>query len=124
MPELGRARQGHGQVRLRQTQLQKPATLGAMTVREKLELEVKDTREAIAPAYRATTPRQQALWKAVQSAKVPGISLGGIARELGISRNTVNKYAHALGPTRGPAGKGTPQTMDPNLLSLALLPSN
>ena len=77
-----------------------------MTVREKLELEVKDNREAIAPAYRAATPRQQALWKAVQSAKVPVISLGGIARGLGISRNTVNKYAHALAPPGDrPAGE-------------------
>ena len=80
------------------THLQEPASLGAMTVREKLELEVKDSGEAVAPAYRATTPRQQALWKAVQRAELQGISLGGIAGELGISRNTIPKFVHALAP--------------------------
>ena len=80
-----------------------------MTVREKLELEVKDNREAIAPAYRAAIPVQQAIWKTVHHAKLHGISLGGIARGLGISRNTVNKYAHALAPPGDRPAGGLPK---------------
>ena len=80
------------------TQLQEPASLEAMTVRGDINIAAKDSEEAVAPAYRAAAPRQQAPRKAAQWAKVPGISFGGITRELGISRNTVNKYARALAP--------------------------
>ena len=80
------------------TQLQNSAPLEVLTVREELDMEVKDSGKGVAPAYRAATPRQQAPRKAAQWAKAPGISFGGIARELGVSRNTVNKYAHALAP--------------------------
>lgn len=38
------------------------------------------------------TPRKQALWKAVQHAKLQGLSERAISRELGIHRNTVKKY--------------------------------
>ena len=44
--------------------------------------------EALEPA-----PRQLALWKAVQHAKLRSVSLPSIARELGIARNTVRRYA-------------------------------
>ena len=47
---------------------------------------------------RQPTPRQKARWKAVQRAKRRGLSLRGIARELGISRNTVRKYVLAKSP--------------------------
>lgn len=40
-------------------------------------------------------PRQQALWRAVQQARVQGLSMRAIARELGITRNTVRKYVRA-----------------------------
>ena len=54
-------------------------------------------------ARRELTPRQLALWKAVQQAKVQGFSLREISRQLGISRNTVRKYAYALTqPTNRP----------------------
>ena len=45
-----------------------------------------------------STPRQLALWKAVQHAKLQRISLRGIARELGIACNTVRRYAYATSP--------------------------
>ena len=48
------------------------------------------------PSRRELTPRQLALWKAVQHARVQGLSLREIARQLGISRNSVRKYARAL----------------------------
>ncbi len=52
---------------------------------------------------RELTPRQLALWKAVQQAKIQGFSLREIARQLGIARNTVRKYARALTqPTNRP----------------------
>jgi len=40
----------------------------------------------------------QAYWDAVQEAKSRGLSLRAIARELGISRVTVTKYANASSP--------------------------
>ena len=53
------------------------------------------------------SPPQLALWRAVQEAKVQGISLREIARQLGISRNTVRKYARALTqPTNRPHNHG------------------
>jgi transcriptional regulator with XRE-family HTH domain len=39
-----------------------------------------------------------ALWKAVQHAKLRGLSLRAIARELGIACNTVRRYARTLTP--------------------------
>ena len=43
-------------------------------------------------------PSQKARWKALQSARLKGLSLRAIARELGISRVTVRKYAYAEQP--------------------------
>ena len=73
------------------TQLQKSATLEAMTVRGDLNIAAKDSGEAVAAAYRAATPRQQAPRQVVRHANPHGISPGGIARESGISRNTVHR---------------------------------
>ena len=50
------------------------------------------------PKEPVPTPRQLALWKAVQNAKLQGLSLRRIARELGIARNTVRRYARSLTP--------------------------
>ncbi len=47
---------------------------------------------------RTPTPTQKARWKAIQQAKLKGLSLRAIARELGISRVTVRKYAYADQP--------------------------
>lgn len=47
---------------------------------------------------RRPTLRQQARWDAIQEAKRQGLPLRGIARYLGISRNTVRKYLAADGP--------------------------
>jgi hypothetical protein len=47
---------------------------------------------------RQPTPRQQALWHAVQAAKQRGLSLKATARVLGIGRNTVRRYVAADSP--------------------------
>ncbi len=49
-------------------------------------------------ALRGPTPRQQALWDAVQAAKKQGLSKRAMARTLRISRNTVKKYFSAISP--------------------------
>ena len=48
--------------------------------------------------HRTPTSTQKARWKAIQQARLKGLSLRAIARELGISRDTVRKYAHAESP--------------------------
>ena len=47
---------------------------------------------------RQPTPRQLARWKAAQLAKSKGLSLRAIAREFGIARVTVAKYAKSAQP--------------------------
>ena len=51
---------------------------------------------------RKPTPLQTARWKAVQKAKRKGLSIRGIARELGIHRNTARKYMNADSPSMAP----------------------
>ena len=55
-------------------------------------------RKAAAPLRRSPTPLQTARWRAVQKAKRKGLSIRGIARELGIHRDTVRKYVVAESP--------------------------
>ena len=55
-------------------------------------------RKPPASPRRKPTPRQRIRWKAVQQAKLRGLSIRAIARELGIHRNTVRKYAEAKSP--------------------------
>ena len=50
------------------------------------------------PPPRQATPHKQALWKAIQHARLQGVPLRGIARQLGISRNTVRKYVDLPAP--------------------------
>lgn len=58
----------------------------------------EDSGTPTVPKNRRPTPRMQAYWDAVQEAKSRGLSLRAIARELGISRITVTKYAKATNP--------------------------
>ena len=68
---------------------------------------------AIAP--RKPTFLQKARWKAIQKAKRKGMSIRGIARELGINRATVRKYIDADTPpmrqVRSASTTPTPDTM-------------
>ena len=55
-------------------------------------------RKPPASPRRKPTPRQRVRWKAVQQAKLRGLSIRAIARELGIHRTTVRKYAEVKSP--------------------------
>ena len=55
-------------------------------------------RRTVTPRPRKPTPLQTARWKAVQKAKRKGLSIRGIAREVGIHRETVRKYIHVESP--------------------------
>ena len=59
-------------------------------------------RKAVSPLHRKPTPLQTARWKAVQKAKRKGLSIRGIARELGIHRDTAKKYMNAESPPTSP----------------------
>ena len=60
-------------------------------------------RKAATRRHRKPTPLQTARWKAVQKAKRKGLSIRGIARELGIHRDTVRKYINAESPPMSPS---------------------
>ena len=83
----------HGLSRL---QLQRLAALEAAVPQRQEEAEPR--RSDAPPPPREATPRKQALWKAVHHARLQGVSLRGIARDLGISRNTVRKYIDSPAP--------------------------
>ena len=55
-------------------------------------------RRAVATPHRKPTPLQTARWKAVQKAKRRGLSIRGVAREVGIHRDTAKKYMEAESP--------------------------
>ena len=59
-------------------------------------------RKAPAMQRRKPTPLQTARWNAVQKAKRRGLSVRGVARELGIHRDTAKKYMEALSPPMKP----------------------
>ena len=60
-------------------------------------------RKTATQRLRKPTPLQRARWKAVQKAKRKGLSIRGIARELGIHRDTVRKYMNAESPPLAPS---------------------
>ena len=60
-------------------------------------------RKTATQRLRKPTPLQTARWKAVQKAKRKGLSIRGIARELGIHRDTVRNYMNAESPPISPS---------------------
>ena len=111
-PELNRIVKLLGNHRLSQPQLRQLANLEPTSVDDQVANDdpvhsVGSSAETVLPPRRELTPRQLALWKAVQHARVQGLDLREIARQLGISRNTVRKYARALTqPTNRPHNHG------------------
>ena len=106
-PELSRIVKRLGNHRLSQPQLRQLANLEPPPMKgDGLPMD-NDSADTAHPPDRELTPRQLALWKAVQHAKIQGLSLREIARQLGVSRNTVRKYARALSqPTNRPHNRG------------------
>ena len=94
-PEMAQVVRNLSQHGLTRRQLQRLAALGAPA-----DQPADDENEPTPyiPPPRQATPRKQALWKAVQHAKLQGVPLRGIARQLGISRNTVRKYVDLSAP--------------------------
>ena len=106
-PELNSIVKRLGNHRLSQPQLRQLANLEPAPVEDDDLPSAKESADAAPPPERELTPRQLALWKAVQHAKIQGLSLREIARQLGVSRNTVRKYARALTlPTNRPHNRG------------------
>ena len=94
-PEMAQVVRNLSQHGLTRSQLQKLAALGS-PVDEPTDDE--NSTAVYTPPPRQATPRKQALWKAVQHAKLQGLSLRGIARQLGVSRNTVRRYVELAAP--------------------------
>ena len=71
-------------------------------------------RKSKAQQHSVPTARQKALWENVQQARLRGLSLRAIARELRIHRNTARKYALAKSPPlRSISGTtGTPKSVE------------
>ena len=59
---------------------------------------INGTRKPVTVLRRKPNRRQRAWWKAIHRAKLQGISNRAIAKNLGISRNTVKKYLAAESP--------------------------
>ena len=94
-PELAQVVKNLSQHGLTRKQLQRLATLG-----KPVDYSIDDEQASTSytPPPREATPRKQALWKAIHHAKLQGVSLRGIAKQLGISRNTVRKYVDLSAP--------------------------
>ena len=88
-PEISRIVKRLGNHRVSQSQLRNLANLEPDPVAQEPAVE---NHHCDPPARRELTPRQLALWKAVQQAKAQGLSLREISRQLGVHRNTVRKY--------------------------------
>ena len=94
-PELAQVVRNLAQHGLTRLQLQRLAALEAAVPQRQEDV---DPPRPDTPPPREASPRKQALWKAVHHARLQGVSLRGIARELGISRNTVRKYVNSPAP--------------------------
>ena len=110
-PEIGRIVKRLGNHRVSQPQLRHLANLEPDPVVEEPAVE---NHHSEPPSRRELTPRQLALWKAVQQAQAQGLSLREISRQLGVHRNTVRKYARSLTqPTNLPINRGVSGSFQP-----------
>ena len=112
-PALNRVVKLLGNHRLSQHQLRQLANLEPALVNDQVANDdpvqsVGSSPETALPPRLELPPRQLALWKAVQHARVQGLALREIARQFGVSRNTVRTYARALTqPTSHPRNHGS-----------------
>ena len=106
-PEISRIVKRLGNHRLSQPQLRNLANLEPDPIIEDDDHVANAEYEPQAPEERPLSPRQLALWKAIQQARIQGLGLREIARQFGISRNTVREYARSLTrPTNRPHNRG------------------
>ena len=110
-PELAQVVRNLSQHGLTRLQLQRLAALG-----EPADQPVDDEK---GPTYytsppKQATPRKQGLWKAVHHARLQGVSLRGIAKQLGISRNTVRKYVDLPAPPINRTPRRSTQSVSQN----------
>ena len=100
-PELKRIVSSVGDHHISKFQQQRLAALEPVHIDEatiKATVERDPASNTLNPWERTPTPTQKARWKAIQQARLKGLSLRAIARELGIARDTVRKYAYAEKP--------------------------
>ena len=107
-PELAQAVRNLSQHGLTRLQLQLLTTL-----EKPADNSIDDEQASISytPPPRQATPCKQALWKAIHRVRLQGVSLRGIARELGISRNTVRKYVDLSAPPINRTPRGITQSV-------------
>ena len=87
-PELAQVVRNLSQHGLTRLQLQR---LPALEASVDQPMDDENVPTPYTPPTRQATPRKQALWKVVHHARLQGVSLKAIAKQLGISRNTVRK---------------------------------
>ena len=110
-PELGQVVRNLSQSGLTRPQLQRLAALRAPVGQPGDD---EHGSSSYTPPPRQATPRKQTLWKAVHHAKLQGVSLRGIARQLAISRNTVRKYIELTAPPVNRTPRQTTQSVTQN----------
>ena len=100
-PELKRVVSSVGDHHISRSQQRRLAAIEPVRIDEapvKIAAGKHVVSKAVITWGRTPTPTQLARWKAIQQAKLKGLSLRAIARELGIARDTVRKYADAEKP--------------------------
>ena len=100
-PELKRIVSCVGVHHISRSQQRRLAALEPVRIDEaavKAVVERDPASKTLNPWERIPTPTQKARWKAIRQAQLKGLSLRAIARELGIARDTVLKYAHPEQP--------------------------
>ena len=107
-PELAQVVRNLSQHGLTKLQLQRLAALEA-PVDQPMNDENGPT--SYTPPPKQATPRKQAMWKAVHHARLQGVSLRGIAKQLGIPRNTGRKYVDLPAPPINQTPRRTTQSV-------------
>ena len=100
-PELKRIVSNVGDHHISKSQQRRLAALEPVRIDEATVLTVagKDVASnALITWGRTPPPTQKARWKAIQQARLNGLSLRAIAKEHGIARDTVRKYDYAEQP--------------------------
>ena len=110
-PEISRIVKRLSNHRISQPQLRELANLETNPV---VEEPATENHHSEPPTRRELTPRQLALWKAVQQAKAQGLSIRAVSRQLGVHPNTFHMYARSqTQPTNRTTNRGTSRAHQP-----------